>query len=118
KALAGSGLSTTTVCQASVSVIPRLKDGGTRVSFESSGRAVLSGGATQEQAKTHLVEGAFGSPLAVLELAVPRDCKPLAVHASAHMLSFTEPNPRVKYQIEGSTDGGKSWTPVVKDWQI
>jgi hypothetical protein len=80
KALAGSGLKVTTVCQASVSVIPRLKDGGTRVSFESSGRAVVSAGPTREQAKTHLVEGAFGSPLAVLELAAPKGGLPVAVH--------------------------------------
>lgn len=118
KALAGSGLTMTTVCQASVSVIPRLKDGVTRVSFESSGRAVVSAGPTIEQARTHLVEGAFGSPTAVLELTAPRTSATVAVHASAHMLSFTEPNPRVKYQIEGSTDGGKTWTPIVKDWQI
>jgi len=118
KALAGSGLKVTTVCQASVSVIPRLKDGGTRVSFENSGRAVVSAGPTREQARTHLVEGAFGSPLVVLELAAPAGGQPVAVHAAAHLLSFTEPNPRVKYQIDGSTDGGKSWTPIVKDWQI
>ena len=24
----------------------------------------------------------------------------------------------MKYQIEASVDGGKSWQPVVKDWQI
>ncbi len=118
KALVGSGLSTTTVCQASVSVIPRLKDGGTRVSFESSGREVISAGPTREQAKTHLVEGAFNSPLAVLELAAPAGAVPVAVHATAHVMSYTEPNPRVKYQIEGSTDGGKTWVPIVKDWQI
>src|SRR5206468_430740 len=99
---------TTTVCQASVSVIPRLKDGGTRVSFESSGRAVVSAGPTQEQAKNHLVDGAFGSPMAVLEIAAPKGAEPVAVHAAAHMLSFTEPNPRVTYQIDASTDGGKS----------
>jgi hypothetical protein len=113
-----TGLTITTVCQASVSVIPRLKDGGTRVSFESSGRAVVSAGPTIDQAQTHLVDGAFGSPTATLELAPPRKSVPVALYASAHMLSYTEPNPRVKYQIESSIDGGKSWTPVVKDWQI
>jgi hypothetical protein len=118
KALGASGLKLTTVCQASVSMIPRLKDGGTRVSFENSGRAIVSAGPTREQAKTHLVEGAFGTPLAVLELAPPAGGLPVAVHAAAHMLSYTEPNPRVKYQIEGSTDGGKTWFPIVKDWQI
>jgi hypothetical protein len=118
KALAGSGLLTTTVCQASVSVIPRLKDGGTRVSFECSGRSVISVGPTREQAKTHLVEGAFNTPLAVLEVAAPRDATPVTVYAIGHMMTFTEPNPRLKYQIEGSTDGGKTWFPIVKDWQI
>jgi hypothetical protein len=118
KALGASGLTTTTVCQASVSVIPRLKDGGTRVSFESSGLAVASAGPTREQAKTHLVEGAFGTSTAVLELAPPRKGAGVAIHAAAHMLSFTEPNPRVTYQIEASTDGGKSWTSIVKDWRI
>ncbi len=118
KALAGLGVATTTVCQASVSVIPRLKDGSTRVTFESSGRAVLSAGPTLDQAKTHLVEGAFGTPTAVLELAAPKGGEPVAIHATSHMMSYTEPNPRVKYQIEASTDGGKTWTPVVKDWQI
>ena len=24
----------------------------------------------------------------------------------------------MKYQIEYSTDGGKAWRPVVKDWQV
>ncbi len=116
KALAG--LTMTTVCQASVSVIPRLKDGGTRVNVESTGLAVASAGPTREQAKTHLVEGAFGTSNVVLELAPPRNGVPVAVHASAQMLSYTEPNPRVKYQIDASNDGGKSWTPIVKDWQI
>ena len=118
KTLTGTTLSTTTVCQASVSVIPRLKDGGTRVHFENSGRAVVSAGPTREQASTHLVDGAFGSPTATLELSLPPGGTPVSLHASSHMMSYTEPNPRVKYQIEGSTDGGKTWTPVVKDWQI
>jgi len=118
KALAASGLTLTTVCQSSVAVPPRLKDGGTRVTFESSGQAVVSAGPTREQARTHLVEGDFGSPLVTLSLAAPRKEIPVALHAAAHALSYTEPNPRIKYQIDASTDDGRTWAPVVKDWQI
>ena len=118
KALAGSGLAITTVCQASVSVIPRLKDRGTRVEFESSGRALLSAGPTREQARTHLVDGAFGSSTATLELKTPDRATAIGIHAAAQVMSYTEPNPRVKYQIDASIDGGKIWTPIVKDWQI
>src|SRR5262249_32013523 len=39
-------------------------------------------------------------------------------HAAAHVQSSSPPRPEVKYQIEGSTDGGKTWKPVVKDWSI
>jgi len=88
------------------------------VEFESSGRSLLSAGPTREQARTHLVDGAFGSPTATLELKPPDHAAPMEIYAAAQVMSYTEPNARVKYQIDASTDGGKSWTPIVKDWQI
>ena len=42
----------------------------------------------------------------------------LAVYAAAHVLSSNPPDPKVKYRIELSADGGKSWRTVVKDWSI
>jgi hypothetical protein len=118
KALAKSGLTIRTVCQANSSVLPRLKDGGTEVSFAASGRAVLSAGPNLEQARAHLVEGKFGSPRVTLEVAAPRGEKVVAVHAAAHVQSGSPPRGDVKYQIEYSTDGGKTWKAVVKDWTI
>ena len=53
-------------------VLPRLKDGGTKVTFEASGQAVLSAGPNLPQAQAHLVEGAFGTPAVTLELRSPR----------------------------------------------
>src|SRR5439155_1586939 len=44
KALEKSGLTMTTVCQANPAVMPRLRDGGSEVRFEASGRAVTSAG--------------------------------------------------------------------------
>jgi hypothetical protein len=118
KALASAGITTTTVCQVSVATIPRLKDGGTKIDFESSGKAVISAGPTLPQAQAHLVEGAFGSRALTLEVATPRKEPVATLIAAAHVGSSTPPSPEFKYQIEYSTDGGKAWKPIVKDWQI
>jgi hypothetical protein len=118
KALAGSGLTIRTVCEVSVSIIPRLKDGGTKVTFESSGKGVVSAGPTLPQAQAHVVDGAFGTRAVTLELAAPRKEPVQTVVAVAQVASSCPPNPEYKYQIEYSSDGGKGWKPVVKDWTV
>jgi hypothetical protein len=118
KALANSGLTMATVCQANGSTMPRLADGGSAVTFAASGRAVVSAGPTLPQARVHVVEGAFGSPRVTLELATPRGEPVAAVYAAAHLNSGNPPDPKVKYQIEMSVDDGKTWRPLVKDWAI
>jgi hypothetical protein len=116
--LAGSGLTITTVCQTNSSIIPRLKDGGTDVTFLASRRAYVSAGPNRDQAEAHVVEGAFDTPRVTLELASPGGEPALALYAAAHVLSGNPPQPDVKYQIEYSVDEGRSWQPVVKDWTI
>jgi hypothetical protein len=118
KALANSGLTMTTVCQANASTMPRLTDGGSTVTFAASGRGLVSAGPTLPQAKAHVVEGAFGSPRVTLELATPRNRPIRDIYAAAHWYSGNPPDPKVKYQIEQSADGGKTWLPVVNDWTI
>jgi hypothetical protein len=118
KSLASSGLTMTTVCQISSSTIPRLKDGGSKISFESSGSAVVSAGPTLPQAQAHVVDGAFGTRAVTLEIATPRKEAAAKLIAAGHIGSSSPPDPSFKYQIEYSADGGKSWKPVVKDWQI
>ena len=118
KELKGAGLTITTVCQANPAVMPRLKDGGTRVRFEASGRALVGAGPTLPHARAHVVEGSFGSPKVTLELAPPRGEAVLAVHAAAHVMSGNPPNPRVKYAIDVSLDAGKTWRTMVRDWSV
>ncbi|MFL5244803.1 MAG: hypothetical protein ACJ8FY_22105, partial [Gemmataceae bacterium] len=48
----------------------------------------------------------------------PRREPVLAIHAAAHIESGSPPQPDVNYQIDFSTDEGKTWQPVVKDWSI
>ena len=116
KALAASNLTITTVCQANVAVLPRLKDDGTQVAFAASGRAVRSAGPNREQAKTHIVSGGFDTPTVTLGVASPRREPIATLYASAHIASGNPPSPKTIYQIEYSTDAGATWKPLVKDW--
>ena len=118
KQLAGSGLTIMTVCQASAAVMPRLKDGGSAVQFEASGRAVVSAGPNLPQAQPHVVAGKFDSPTVTLALESPRGEPVVEVYASAHMRSGSPPDPNVRYQIDVSTDNGTAWRPLVKNWTI
>ncbi len=113
-----SGLTIVTVCQANQAILPRLKDNGSMVQFQASGKAVLSAGPNLPQAQAHVVEGKLDTPRVTLELAAPHGAKVLALHAAGHVRSGNPPRPEMKFQIEVSTDGGKSWVPMVKDWQI
>jgi hypothetical protein len=111
-----AGLSWRTVCQTSVSTIPRLKDGGTKIVYEASDRGIVSVGPTLPQAQARVVEGAFGTRAVTLEVATPRKEPAVRLYVAAHVGSGCPPD-QTKYQIECSTDG-KAWTPVVKDWQV
>lgn len=116
--LRDSGLTIVTVCQANAAILPRLKDDGSEVRLESSGRAVVSAGPNREQARPHVIAGGFDSPQVTLALASPRGEPAVAIHAAAHILSGSPPRPDIKYQIEAATDGGKTWRPIVRDWSI
>lgn len=116
--LAGSGITVTTVCEANGAVMPRLKDGGSLVTFAASGQGLVSAGPNVPLATTHVVAGKFDSPSVTLELRTPRGEPVTTIHAAAHMRSSSPPDPKVKYQVEFSTDGGNTWQPLVKDWGI
>jgi hypothetical protein len=116
--LVGAGLRMITVCQANAAIVPRLKENGSTVRFETSGRAVVSAGPTVEQSKTHVVEGAFGTSRVTLELTTPGGESAVEVHAAAHVASGNPPDPATRYHIDYSTDGGKTWKQLVKDWSI
>lgn len=118
RALANAALTMITVCQANAAVVPRLKDGGTRVTFQASGQAVFSGGPELRAAQGFVTAGKFGSPQVTMTLATPRGEAVAEVHAAAHVFSGSPPRSDLKYQIEYSSDGGQTWQAVVKDWNI
>ena len=117
KKLAGTGLTITTVCQCGQTVVPRVKPGTNTVTYESAGRAVVSAGPNLAQAAAHAADGAMGSAAVTLELAAPRGAKAVAVYAACRARSGAPPKP-ARYNIDWSADGGKTWQPVLKDWQV
>jgi hypothetical protein len=117
-ALAGADLVITTICQASSSVVPRLKDDGSVVTFLASGKAVVSAGPCLDQARAHIVAGGFGTPSVTLELKTPRGEAAVALYAAAQVVSGDPPDPNARYAIDCSTDGGATWQPVVRDWTV
>ena len=118
KALANAGLVITTVCQLNPAMLPRLHDNGAQLTFAASGLGVVSAGPTKPEAQTHVVAGAFDSPTVTLALRVPTNTVARKIFAAAHTATGNPPRPEVKSHIEFSTDGGATWRPVVKDWQI
>jgi hypothetical protein len=115
-ALARSGLSIRTVCQVNAAVLPRLKDGGTQVTYAASQQAVVSAGPNRAQAKAHLIAGRFESPTVTLAMTAPRQRPISELYATAQVSSGNPPDRNVKYQIEYSLDAGATWQPIVKDW--
>jgi hypothetical protein len=116
--LKNSSITITTVCLASVSILPRLKDDGDSIRFEASGRGVVSAGPDVAQAKGHVVAGAFSTPTVTLELKAPENGELVGVHAAAQAESGAPPDPNVKYQIDYSTDAGRTWNSLIADWVI
>jgi hypothetical protein len=53
-----------------------------------------------------------------LELGTPRQESIATVYTAAQVASSCPPSCEVKYQIEYSIDGGRSWKTMVKDWSI
>jgi hypothetical protein len=118
KDLVTSGLAIRTVCQVNAAVLPRLKDDGTTITFAASQQALVSAGPTKPQAASHVVDGGFDSPSVTLKLASPKGEVLTKVYASAQVASGNPPNKEVKYHIDLSSDGGKSWQTMTRNWTV
>jgi hypothetical protein len=117
KALVDAGLTIQTNCQANVAVLPRLKDGGTKIDFAASHRAVMSAGPSVTHARPQIVDGAFDSQTVTLALNPPRKESVTAIHAAAQFASGNPPDADATYAIDYSTDGGATWKAMVRDWK-
>ena len=113
-----SHLTIRTVCQVNVTTIPRLVSGQNNIEYHCSGKGVLSAGPNSDQAAPHVIAGAINSKTVTLELTTPRKEKATAIYVSARIASGAPPNTKIKYRVEYSTDHGKNWKPIIKNWQL
>ncbi len=64
-----------------------------------------------------MIDGKIGSSSVTLELTAPRSATAVHVYAASWQSSGAPPAP-VAYAIDYSTDAGKTWLPIIKDWKI
>lgn len=70
------------------------------------------------EVQTSSIQRQTRSRRVTLELTPPRGATAVGIHAAAHVASGSPPRPEVKYAIDFSLDGGKSWLPLVKGWNV
>jgi hypothetical protein len=107
-----------TVCQANPATFPQLKAGGAKVRYEASGRALVRFGPNLAQAAPRVIAGAFDSPKLTLELATPRGEPIRELWAAAHVASSNPPSPEVRYEMDCSVDGGRTWVSMLDETSI
>jgi hypothetical protein len=117
-ALAGKGIVIRTVCMANDRTMPHLKDGGTTVEFAATGKAVFSTGVSEAEAAAFITAGGFGQKTVEFTVPAPGGRPILEIYASGWVASGVPPDPKVPYAIDYSTDDGRTWKPIVKDWRI
>jgi len=116
--LEAMGLEIRTVAMANDRLIPHLKDGGTTVSYQATGRAVFADGPDLQQALPFVTAGRFGTDRVVTPVPAPANWPIVSAYAAAQVASKSRPDTRVRYQIDCSSDGRSTWQPIVRDWRI
>lgn len=117
-ALAGKGIAIRTVCMANDRTMPHLKDGGTTVEFAGTGKGVFTTGRDVPEAQAFVTAGGFGQKTVEFTVPAPGGRPILEIYASGWVASGVPPDPKVPYAIDYSTDDGRTWKPIVKDWRI
>ncbi len=103
------GLKLRTVVQIARGVIPRLKDGGTKVTYQAGGQGVIHGGPSQYQADGIRRKDLETEGFRVMEIKAPG-----AIQFASGMLRGSGPG-RGPWSVAFSLDGGKTWKVGLKD---
>ena len=98
-----------TVVQVARAVIPRLKDGGTKVTYQAGGQGVIQGGPSQ-----YLADGLRRKDLETEGFRVMEIKAPGAIKFASGMLRASGPG-RGPWSVAFSLDGGKTWKTGLKD---
>jgi hypothetical protein len=103
------GVRMRTVVQVGRGVFPRLKDGGTTVTYQASGQAPIHGGPSQYLAERLRRKDLETAGVRVYQVKAPGPIR----HAAG--VARVEDAGRGPWSVEFSLDGGKTWRAGVKD---
>jgi hypothetical protein len=98
-----------TVVQVGRGVFPRLKDGGTKVTYEAGGQGAIHGGPSQYLADPLRRKDLETEGFRVMEIQAPG-----AIRFASGMLRASGPG-RGPWSVAFSLDGGKTWKVGLKD---
>lgn len=98
-----------TVTQVGRGVFPRLKDGGTTITYQSSGQSVIHGGPSQYLAEQYRRKDLETDGFRVYQIKAPAP-----IRFASGVLRASGPD-RGPWSVEFSLDGGKTWKAGVKD---
>lgn len=101
-----------TVVQVGRGVVPRLKDGGTKVTYQASGQGAIHGGPSQYLAEPLRRKDLETEGFRVMEVRTPG-----AVRFASGMLRASGPD-RGPWSVAFSLDGGKTWKTGLKDVRL
>ncbi|MFH1667209.1 MAG: hypothetical protein ABIA17_06590, partial [Elusimicrobiota bacterium] len=116
--LKSKNLTIKTVTQCNERLIPHLKDNGSTLTYQASGKAVFNAGPGRKQAQKYIISGGFNTSGITMEIPTPHGEKILEVYASALVGSGVPPNTSCIYKIDYSVNNGTSWESIVDNWQI
>jgi hypothetical protein len=101
-----------TVTQVGRGVFPRLKEGGTTVTYQASGESVIHGGPSQYLAEPMRRKDLESEGFRLYEVKAPGAIRRVAGVARANGPGFGP------WSVEFSLDGGKTWTAGLKDLKV
>ena len=101
-----------TVTQVGRGVFPRLRDGGTTITYQASGQSVIHGGPSQYLAERFRRKDLETDGARVYAIEAPGPIR----HASG-VARVNGPKGRV-WSVDFSTDGGKTWRAGADDLQV
>ncbi len=107
-----TGVKIRTVTQVGRGVFPRLKDGGTTVTYQASGESVIHGGPSQQLAEQFRRKDLEKDGYRVYQIKAAG-----AIRRAAGVARVNGPKGSA-WSVEFSLDGGKTWKPGTKDLQV
>lgn len=115
--LGGKGITIKTLCMANGYVMPHLKGGGSKITFNAGNKGYTSIGPQFKSIHANLAEGALNKPSFAVSFKSPAKRPIKEVWFMSWNSSWIKPKSDIVWKAEVSIDG-KPWQVLKDDWRI